>query len=43
MLAEELVDAIGKALDRRTVDDLLRRRCEDELFAGIGKRVVGDE
>jgi hypothetical protein len=43
LLAEELVDAIGEAFDGRTIDDLLRRRGEDELFGGIGERVVRDE
>ena len=43
LLAEELVDALGETLDWGAVDDLLRGRGEDELFAGIGERVVGDE
>ena len=43
LLAEELVDAIGEAFDGRAVDDLLRRRRENELLAGIGERVVRDE
>ena len=43
LLAEELVDAIGKPFDRGAIDDLLRRRGEHELFAGIGERVVGDQ
>ena len=43
MLAEELIDAIGEAFDGSAVDDLLRRRGENELFAGIGERVVRDE
>ena len=31
------------AIDRGTVDDLLRRCGEDELLAGIGEGVVSDE
>src|SRR5258708_32097751 len=42
LLAEELIDALGKALDRRAVDNLLCGRGENELTAGIGERVVGD-
>src|SRR5260370_4557348 len=43
LLAEKLVDALGEALDRRAVDDLLRGRGENELLAGISKRVMGDQ
>ena len=43
LFAKELVHAIGQPLDRRAIDDLLRRRGENELFAGIGERVVRDE
>src|SRR5712664_4517361 len=43
LLAEELVDALGEALDGGTIDDLLRGGGENELAAGIGEGVVGDE
>src|SRR5260370_26828572 len=43
LLAEKLVDALGEALDRRAVDDLLRGRGENELLAGISKRVMGEQ
>jgi len=43
LLAEELVDAFREALDGRAVHDLPRGRGENELAAGIGEGVVGDE
>ena len=43
LAAEELIDAVGEFFGRRTVDDFLRRRGQDELFIRIGKRVVRDE
>src|SRR5262249_10531919 len=41
--AKKLIDAIGKFFRGRAIDDLLRRRREDKLFCGIGKRIVRDE
>ena len=43
LATKELVNAVGELFCGRTVDDLLRRRRENELFARIGQSVVRDE
>ena len=40
--SEKLIHAVGQFFRRRTIDDFLRRRGENELFAGICQRVVCD-
>jgi len=36
LAAEELIDAVGKFIGGRAIDDGLRRSGQDKLFVGIG-------
>ena len=41
LAAKDLIDAVGEFLNRRAVQNFLRRRFQEELFVGIRKRIVG--
>ncbi len=43
LAAEKLIDAVGKFIGGRAIDDGLRRSGENELFVRIGQRVMGDQ